>query len=1190
LLQKLVTCYNVNFSNCSSSIVNPPITQIDRYTYLTGLTSPSLSETLYNTGLVVEDREFDFGVNTGAAPTTTPLRATMTTYASLGSNILNRPACLQVTGGNSPSSCGTVTGTTNSITLWSNYSSQGNAGLIQHWISGSTYATQGLTYYPSGLVKVATDLGINAQGQNQTTYTYGACNGSYLTNVAEPMSLSYSMTWDCIGEVPLSRTDENSRVTTYTYNDPFWRVTSLQDPLLNTTSYNYTPTTSEAVMNFNGGVSTSDTLITTDGLGRQIFKQTRQGPGLTTFDSVQTSYGWASAGPFTKTSLPYSGTVAQPAPTGTGSATTQSDAVNRPISVSDTGGGLTTSTYPQNDVLSVLSPAPNGENNKQLQTQYDGLGRPTSSCAISSTVSGNVSCGQNTNTSAKGVLTTISYTAAASGQTVSLTRGSQTRSSTIDGLGRVIQKVTPEGGTRTYIYDTNSSCPSGYRGSSGQLASVSDPNGNLLCYSYDALARVTGVNANGTTCRHFYYDNSSGYSGTIPTGVSAPTNPNGRMVEAATDSCSSGTLITDEWFSYDKNGNVTDQWQWSPHSTQYYHSKATFAGNGKVLTLQLASPSSHSFSYGLDGEGRWSTLTDTTDSTPFVTGTTFNAAGQPTLVNLTGTTPDNDSYTYDPNTGLMTQFKFTVGNTPASLIGNLTWSANRTLAKLAITDGFNAGGTQTCNFNPTAAPGTGYDDIGRLVGMACGSSGWGQTYSYDLYDNLTKAVLSGHTGTAWNPGYSSSTNHYLIGSYDSNGDVTNDTNNAYYWNEFSKMKSVANGGGMPTCGTSGSCITYDAFGRIVETSNGSVWTERWITQLGETVYMSGTTVDLAFFPTGGGGVAATQYTYFSPYYHHKDWLGSARVESYLGGGNTVTTDKAYTPYGEMYAAYGYAGADVFAGITGLFDPGVLYDAPNRELSIVGRWLSPDPAGSGWNQYAYPTNPNSFVDPLGLECVWDDGSYDSEFDRQTGSVGGCGAAGGTWVELGQNGNWSGQADQWNQNLVASIQAGQVGQVDILGQNGSTYQTMYNGGQTTETVTPDATTFYSYGQPVTSVSQMIDTALCGLCHSNNFDSIFTPQQIQQFALTHGWSRDFFDPLHKNWWNGGLQLRSNDTTCSTHMSIDLSASAAMGGSVGDWHVDQGNWMSWNPLGALIHMEEVATGGTIVEGPLAQGVGCSK
>jgi hypothetical protein len=44
---------------------------------------------------------------------------------------------------------------------------------------------------------------------------------------------------------------------------------------------------------------------------------------------------------------------------------------------------------------------------------------------------------------------------------------------------------------------------------------------------------------------------------------------------------------------------------------------------------------------------------------------------------------------------------------------------------------------------------------------------------------------------------------------------------------------------------------------------------------------------------------------------------------------------------------------------------IMWDTPNRELSYAGRWLSPDPAGSGWNQYAYVTNPNGNVDPSGL---------------------------------------------------------------------------------------------------------------------------------------------------------------------------------------------------------------------------------
>jgi RHS repeat-associated protein len=154
----------------------------------------------------------------------------------------------------------------------------------------------------------------------------------------------------------------------------------------------------------------------------------------------------------------------------------------------------------------------------------------------------------------------------------------------------------------------------------------------------------------------------------------------------------------------------------------------------------------------------------------------------------------------------------------------------------------------------------------------------------------------------------------------------------------------------------------------------------------------------------------------------------------------------------------------------------LYDFLYREYSPVqGRWISPDPAGlaavdptnpQSWNRYAYALNsPVRYIDPTGLECVWDDGSFDSEDDAQTGSVGGCQGQGGTWVELGQNGNWSGQADAANAALVSSIQNGLIGSVKIIGLDGQSYSTFYNGaGQTTETITPDATTFFSYGQPV------------------------------------------------------------------------------------------------------------------------------
>lgn len=65
--------------------------------------------------------------------------------------------------------------------------------------------------------------------------------------------------------------------------------------------------------------------------------------------------------------------------------------------------------------------------------------------------------------------------------------------------------------------------------------------------------------------------------------------------------------------------------------------------------------------------------------------------------------------------------------------------------------------------------------------------------------------------------------------------------------------------------------------------------------------------------------------------------------------------------------------------------GAMMDSPNRQLSIpAGRWLSIDPAHFGWNQYAYPLNPNNFTDTSGLKDLegssgmWDLSGWGPEF--------------------------------------------------------------------------------------------------------------------------------------------------------------------------------------------------------------------
>jgi RHS repeat-associated protein len=78
-------------------------------------------------------------------------------------------------------------------------------------------------------------------------------------------------------------------------------------------------------------------------------------------------------------------------------------------------------------------------------------------------------------------------------------------------------------------------------------------------------------------------------------------------------------------------------------------------------------------------------------------------------------------------------------------------------------------------------------------------------------------------------------------------------------------------------------------------------------------------------------------------------------------------------------------------------------------STMGRFFSPDPSGLF---YADPTNPQSLnlysyvlnnpvknTDPTGMECVWDDGSYDSADDPDTGSQEQCENSknGGHWID-------------------------------------------------------------------------------------------------------------------------------------------------------------------------------------------------
>ncbi len=128
-----------------------------------------------------------------------------------------------------------------------------------------------------------------------------------------------------------------------------------------------------------------------------------------------------------------------------------------------------------------------------------------------------------------------------------------------------------------------------------------------------------------------------------------------------------------------------------------------------------------------------------------------------------------------------------------------------------------------------------------------------------------------------------------------------------------------------------------------------------------------------------------------------------------------------------------AGGAPWVQFTGSGNALTVFDTENQSGSLEdfmfrrynptqGRWISPDPAGLGavdpsnpqsWNRYAYVlNNPLLATDPLGLFCVWDNGSYDSNDDLTTGNKSDCeDKNGGTWFN-GSPSDWSPGAGDWS----------------------------------------------------------------------------------------------------------------------------------------------------------------------------------
>jgi RHS repeat-associated protein len=991
LLETANTCYNGATSPCTGTAMSTPISSRTVTTILPGSANlQSKVATSFNTfGQLTEEDAYDYGSGAPGAllrkklvnitPVGNAQTVEQTTIKDGAGNVKAQTTICYDEGTPSGTTTCAATGapaaTTGTPQHVSVPNARGNPTTVASLVSGTTTLGKTYTYYDTGNVNVATDL-----NGGKTTYSYGtsSCGNSFATGVIEAITtLTQSYVWNCPGGVETSATDENSQAILTSYTDTeFWRPHTSTDQLLNVTTMMYSGQTSvESSMPFNGTISTSDTLVTLDGLGRSHISQTKQGQSSTSYDSVETDYD--AVGRRSRVTQPYSGTAGQTC-SGCAATTTTYDALGRASKVTDPGNGTTSGTvtysFPQNDVLMTLGPAPS----KSRQMEYDGLGRLTSVCEITSTLPGNGACGQNT--SATGYWTKYAYDA--NGNLTSVTQSAQpngspqTRSYGYDGLSRMTSETNPESGTTTYTYDSAPACTSNIF--NGDLTEKVDASGNATCFWYDGLHRLltewvtSGPAQWGISgCKRFFYDNTNGTLGSKPSGVSV-SNMLGRLTEAETDSCAwpvtQSSLLTDEWFSDTVRGETSDLWALTPHSGGYYHSSTTFWPNG--IPNVVTGPTGYTMNYNVDGEGR---VNSTIGGGNYLTGTTYNPAGQ--ITQMTFSSSDTDTYSYDPS-GRMNKYQYNVGS--QSVVGTPSWNANGILGSLAITDPFNSSNTQTCNYS--------HDDLMRIASANCGS--WSQNFSYDAFGNINKTGNSSFGAT-----YSPTTNRMTtIGtqtpSYDADGNVTNDFLHSYSWDAYGRPLTIDTVG-----------ITYDALGRMVEQNRSGTYSQFAYSTTGVKLeILSGQTYQKDFVPLVGGSTEVIPNG-GSNFYTHFDWLGSARLATTPS--QTVLGDEAYAPFGETYAASGTPD-NSFTGM----DQGTVaneYDFPAREYGIQGRWPSPDPAGidavdpsnpQSWNRYAYVlNNPLVLIDPSGTDPCPPDGPFQICVTDPSGWPGGGGASNG-----------------------------------------------------------------------------------------------------------------------------------------------------------------------------------------------------